>query len=122
MNAEESLLDQMGIQPFDDNDEDFAPPNWGGKRPGSGRPPANLRHLDISNIGLEFNEPVIYTSDVTAEKCSCGRMGWSDYSVTVTAATWHDEPDEQGNHYPVLATVTMGGQPLRHTKDCPLAE
>lgn len=96
--------------------------NHGGKRPGSGRPPVNLRQLDISAIGIDFDEPVTYTADITIERCSCSRMGWSDYTVTVTAATRRDEPDEHGNHYPVLATVTMGGQPLRHTKDCPLTE
>lgn len=102
-----------------DNDEDHAPPNWGGKRPGSGRPPVNLRMLDISNIGIEFDEPVTYTADITIEKCGqCGRMGWEAFTVTVKAAEKRSEPDINGDFFPILASVEMAGQLLRHKKNC----
>lgn len=119
----QNLLDQMGIAPFDDKDEDFAPSTWGGRRPNAGPPFSSLRNLDISAIGIEFDEPVTYSADITIEKCAeCGRMGWSSCRVVVQAMTPRAEPGEDVSHYPILASVLLPGQPLRHKKECPLYE
>lgn len=110
----------MGIPPFDDTNEDDAPPGWGGRREGAGPPLSKLTTLDITDIGVEFDQPVTYHADVTVTACSCGRVGWETYRVTVRGA-WQAEPDGSGDHYPVLAVVEMPGSEIKHARGCPLA-
>lgn len=92
----------------------------GGHRPGAGRPRSDLRGLDISDIGIEFDQPVTHVADsISVEKCGvCGAVGWGPYSVTVQALERSDEPDEQGNYFHVLADVQMPGCEIKHRKLC----
>lgn len=110
----------MGIRPFDDIDEDDAPPGWGGRREGAGPPLTKLTTLDITDIGVEVDGPATYYADVSIVACSCGRVGWEAYRVTVRGQ-WRDEPDEDGDHCPVLASVAMPGSEIKHARGCPLA-
>lgn len=94
----------------------------GTPNPNGGRPPASLRGLDISAIGVEFDRPVRYRADsVAIEKCgSCGCVWWDPFTVWVTTAEEQPEPDEGGRYFHLLATVEVAGQEERHLKSCDL--
>lgn len=93
----------------------------GGARPGAGRIPTSIRVLDIGDTGVEFAEPVEYSTDnIEIHKCSaCGAHWWSDFTVTVTPMQPAIEPDEYGRLYPPLAEVAIAGKPEKHLKGCP---
>lgn len=95
----------------------------GGKRANAGRRATDLRSLSISDIGVSFDQPVEYASEVIVTQCgSCGAIQWEPYSVVVTATDPLPEPDNDGFLYPVLATVAMPGRKAKHRRGCPNKE
>lgn len=80
----------------------------------------DLRSLSISDIGVTFDQPVEYTSEIIVTQCgSCGAVHWEPYHVVVTATEPLPTPDKDGFLYPVLATVQMLGREAKHSKNCP---
>lgn len=85
----------------------------------AGRRATDLRSLNISDVGIDFGEPVEYAADVVITQCgSCGAVHWESFNVVVSATT-EREPDEDGFRYHILATVAMPGRTAKHRLGCP---
>lgn len=113
----DEALRQMGAAPLEPGENPG--PGRGGRRANAGRRTTDLRSLDIGDTGIDFNEPVEYTADVTITLCgSCNAVSWQPYTVIASAIT-AQPPDEHGFCYPVLATVQMPGRVAKHSRNCP---
>lgn len=92
----------------------------GGQRANAGRRATDLRSLTIRDIGVSFDQPVEYASEIIVTQCgSCGAIHWEPYHVVVTSTEPLPKPDKDGFLYPVLATVSMPGRKAKHHRDCP---
>ena len=95
----------------------------GGARVNAGRRMTDLRSLNISDVGVAFDEPVEYCAEglVVTQCGACGAVSWEPYHVRITPI----EPVErQSNgeiyeHWPTLATVQMDGRVAKHSRTCP---
>lgn len=96
-------------------------PGGGGAQPGAGRPAVDLRSLDISDVGVAFDQPVEYTAEgLVITKCgACGAVGWEPYHVRVSPIEPLPQPNGNGECWPTLATVQMPGRVAKHGKQCP---
>lgn len=95
-----------------------APGGIGGTRPNAGRPMTDLRMLDISNVGIAFDQPVEYCAEglVVTQCGACGAVSWEPYHVRVSPI----EPQlGDGDGFGItLATVQMAGRQAKHHKNC----